>query len=205
MPAARAAASISAPGVWSSLSPSGRLLMIRPMPCAAASATSARPIWGLAKTRSVKLAEHGGSLLAIAPAGAAGRARLPGFAKPHRVASATRLRQALAEMSQLQRSQSTLCESDSPLASEFGYAAQRRGEGCAKSHLPCRPVRFVRAAGRVLRGEAKVRSGLWVLIEGVAAGAATSGTVSAKKVSIHSAVAAVVAIASAAAAAVRRR
>ena len=46
--------------------------------------------------------------------------------------------------------------------------------------------------GFVAWGEMKVRSGLWVLIEGGAVGAATSGTVSARRVSIHSAAVAVV-------------
>ena len=52
--------------------------------------------------------------------------------------------------------------------------------------MPCRLVRFVRANRAIVMGEAKVSSGLWVSIEDVAAGVATSGTVSAKKVSILS-------------------
>ena len=49
---------------------------------------------------------------------------------------------------------------------------------------PCRTVRVVHAPVRLAWGEAKVRSVLWVLTEGVAAGAETSATGSAKKLSI---------------------
>src|SRR5512139_3469902 len=65
----------------------------------------------------------------------------------------------------------------------FVYQAKCRGEGLSTA---CPVVRRESSAppGATTRGEAKVRSVLWVLIEGVAAGVATSGMVSAKKVSI---------------------
>ena len=71
------------------------------------------------------------------------------------------------------------------MAEHLGYVEKCRGGGL---EAVCPVVRRDSSAlpGRVEWGEAKVRFGLWVLTEGVAAVGATSGTASEKIVSIRS-------------------